>query len=179
MAAQPPPLPRRRPAFAAVAFSVALLFGLSACEYEYEPDRVWIEDVAPAAAAPVTDAALPVDPDDLEPVAGDELVDWVNDVLPDAQGQIFHTGYGTVDPVIPRAETTGQLPSGSYSLTLACRSTDRVSFTIRNGDSALVDLSLRCGSSRVNVVYLPADAVLTLQVTGQAAANYAYRVNRI
>ncbi len=54
-----------------------------------------------------------------------------------------------------------------------------MSFTVRNGQEPLVDLSLRCGTSRVNVVQLARDAVLSVQVTGRAAANFAYRVSRI
>ena len=54
-----------------------------------------------------------------------------------------------------------------------------MSFTVSHGDVELVDLNLRCGTSRVNVVYLPADAVLTIEVEAQAGANFAYRVSRI
>jgi len=42
-----------------------------------------------------------------------------------------------------------------------------------------VDLSLRCGTSRVNVVQLPADTVLTVRVESLAPANFAYRVSRL
>ena len=80
---------------------------------------------------------------------------------------------------VERMEPTGELPSGTYALSLACRSTDRVSFTIRNGETSLVDLSLWCGTSRVNVVSLAADAVLTVEVEGQAPANFAYTVARL
>jgi hypothetical protein len=102
-------------------------------------------------------------------------------VLPDpeVEGEVLHSGYGSVDAGVARSETTTRLSSGSYSVTLACRSTSRVSFTVRNGENSLVDLSLRCGSSRVNVVYLSADAVLTVQVAGRAAANFAYSVTKI
>ena len=101
------------------------------------------------------------------------------EVLPETEGQVFHTGYGTLEADEEREETTAQLPEGSYAVTLACRSPRRVSFSVGHGDTELVDLSLRCGTSRVNVVYLPADAVLTIKVEANAGANFAYRVSRI
>jgi hypothetical protein len=173
-------VPRQRTAAAAVVLSVLLLLGsvLTGCEYEYEDDH-WDDESLTASAPPSTGAALPQDPGLSRPVTGAELDEWVKQVLPEAPGQVFHTGYGSLDAGVSRNETTGQLPSGTYSLTLACRSTSRVSFTFRNGEIALVDLSLRCGTSRVNVVYLPADAILTVEVEGQAPANFAYRVRRI
>ena len=64
-------------------------------------------------------------------------------------------------------------------MTLACRSPRRVSFSIGHENKELVDLNLRCGTSRVNVVYLPADSVLTIKVEATAGANFAYRVSRI
>jgi hypothetical protein len=113
------------------------------------------------------------------PVSGADLNHWVAEVLPELQGQVFHTGYGLLDAGATRNETTTQLPSGTYALTLVCRSTRRVSFTIRDKESILVDLSLRCGTSRVNVVQLPADTVLTVRVESLASANFAYRVSRL
>ena len=170
---------RRRTPAVAVVLSVSVFFGavLSGCEYEYAADR-W-DDESTSATPPPTDAALPRDPHLNQPVSGEELEDWAEDVLPDAEGQVFHANFGSVDAGAVHTETTTPLPSGTYSLTLACRSTSRVSFVIRAGDAALVDLSLRCRTSRVNVVHLSADAVLTLEVTGRAAANFAYRVTRI
>ena len=82
-------------------------------------------------------------------------------------------------PTRSAKETTAQLPKGTYALTLACRSTRRVSFSIENGENELVDLSLRCGTSRVNVVQLAADASLSINVDANAPANFAYRVSRI
>ena len=163
-----------------MVLSVAVFLGtvLSGCEYEYSADH-WDDESPSVAASPPTDAALPQDPHLNEPVTGEELDDWVDDVLPDAAGQVFHTSYGTVAGGAVRTESTTQLPGGTYSLTLACRSTGRVSFTVRNGQESLVDLSLRCGAARVNVVQLSKDAVLSIQVTGRAAANFAYRVSRL
>ena len=54
-----------------------------------------------------------------------------------------------------------------------------MSFSVSHGDLELVDLNLRCGTSRVNVVYLPADVVLHIKVEARRGANFAYRVSRI
>jgi hypothetical protein len=173
---------RQRTAAAAVVVSAILLLGsmLSGCEYEYEDDH-WDDDIPSASASASSNAAVPTNPAQNRPVSGEELDDWAGDVLPDpeVEGEVLHSGYGSVDAGVARSETTTRLSSGSYSVTLACRSTSRVSFTVRNGENSLVDLSLRCGSSRVNVVHLSADAVLTVQVAGRAAANFAYSVTKI
>jgi hypothetical protein len=149
---------------------------LSGCEYVYDDGR----GPLPSATAPsFTDAALPQDPRRNLPVSGAELDAWVDQVLPDAAGQVFHTSFGLLEAGVTRNGSTGHLPSGTYALTLACKSPRRVSFTVRDNDFALVDLSLRCGTSRVNVIHLSSDAVLTVEVTAQSAANFAYRVSRI
>jgi len=170
---------RRRTPAAAVVLSVSLILGtvLSGCEYEYAADH-W-DDEPTMVATPPADAALPRDPHLNEPVSGEELEDWAEDVLPDAEGQVFHASFGSVKAGSVHTETTTPLPSGTYSLTLACRSTSRVAFTIRSGDASLVDLSLRCRTSRVNVVHLSTNAVLSIDVAGRAAANFAYRVSRL
>lgn len=173
-------VPRQRTAAAAALLFVALLLGsfLAGCEYVDESDH-WDDETAAAPAPPSTAAALQQDPALRLPVTGAELDEWVKQVLPDAEGQVFHTSSGSLDADAERSETTKQLPGGTYTLTLACRSTSRVSFSIRNGEDELVDLSLRCGTSRVNVVYLPADTVLTVKMEAKNAANFAYRVSRI
>jgi hypothetical protein len=169
----PSRVPRRRTRAAAAALAVTFLLGpwLSACEYEYADDY-WDDDSPTAVGPPTTGAALPQDPHLNEPVTGEELDSWVDDVLPGAAGQVFQAGAA-------HTETTTPLPAGTYALTLACRSMGRVSFTVRNGEESLVDLRLRCGTSRVNVVQLSADAVLSVEVAARAAANYAYRVSRL
>ncbi|WP_043423366.1 DUF6023 family protein [Arthrobacter sp. 9MFCol3.1] len=173
-------VPRRRTPAAAVVLSVAVFLGtvLSGCAYEYSADH-WDDESTSAAPPPSTDAALPQDPHLNEPVTGEELDDWVDAVLPDAEGQVLQTGFGTLEADEERTETTARLPKGTYALTLACRSTRRVSFSIENGEDELVDLSLRCGTSRVNVVQLAADASLSIKVDANAPANFAYRVSRI
>lgn len=172
--------PRQRTPAAAVVLSVAVFLGtvLSGCEYEYSADH-WDDEATSAAAPPTTNAALPRDPHLDEPVSDGELDAWVHDALPDAQGQVFHTGFGTLEAGQERKETTSQLPKGTYALTLACRSTRPVSFSIENAGSELVDLSLRCGTSRVNVVQLAADSPLLIKVDADGPANYAYRVSHI
>ncbi|MHA7221343.1 hypothetical protein ACX80S_03315 [Arthrobacter sp. RHLT1-20] len=172
--------PRTRIAATAVVVCSVLAIGtgLTGCAYEFDEGLSKDGSPLPSATA-ITDAALPRDPGLNQPVTGAELDAWIAQVLPGAKGQVFQTGYGSLKADEDRRESTTQLPKGSYALTLACRSTKRVSFSVGNGDDDLVDLSLRCGTSRVNVVYLSADAVLTVQIDADAAANFAYRVSRI
>ncbi|WP_309106735.1 hypothetical protein [Arthrobacter sp.] len=167
---------KRRPG-AAVVLSVALAAAAitSGCEYVYDDGRPLIATPTPI----FTDVRLPRDPRMNEPVSGDELELWVASVLPDTQGQVFHTGFGSMERRATLTESTAQLPSGTYALTLACRSHYRMSFIIRNGDAELINLSLRCGTARVNVIQLTKDSVLTVQMETVPAANYAYIVSRI
>ncbi|XAS63630.1 hypothetical protein VUN84_15235 [Micrococcaceae bacterium Sec5.8] len=171
-------VPRTRTA-CAVGLLAALLLGsaLAGCAYEYDDGSSGGTASAPAPA--MTDAALPQDPMLSRPVTGAALDAWAAQALPDAPGQVFHSNYGTLAAAEEHEETTTYLPAGSYALTLACRSPRRVSFSIGHDDVELVDLNLRCGTSRVNVVYLPADVVLHIIVRTRAGANFAYRVSRI
>jgi hypothetical protein len=165
----------RAPAAAVVLFCVLVASVLAGCEYSYDDGRGEL----PAAAPLVTDPVLPRDPLENVPVSGEELTEWANEVLPDAEGQVFHTSYGSVARGHSRTESTKQLPGGTYSLTLACRSERRVAFTVRDAEFALVDLSLRCGTSRVNVVHVSKDSVLRVTVEARSDANFAYRISRI
>ncbi|MFP3462635.1 hypothetical protein R5O87_17475 [Arthrobacter globiformis] len=165
----------RAPAAAVVLFFVLVAAVLGGCEYTYDDGRGELPDAAPV----VTDPVLPRDPLENVPVSGQELTEWAKEVLPDAEGQVFHTSYGSVGRGRSKTESTKQLPGGTYSLTLACRSERRVSFTVRDAEFALVDLSLRCGTSRVNVVHLSEDSVLRVTVEARADANFAYRISRI
>lgn len=171
-----PRVPRQRTSAAAVVVSAVLAAAaaLTGCEYSYDDGRGELPD-----APVVTDAAIPRDPLENRPVTGSELDAWAKRVLPDAEGQVFDTEYGRIDGGEKETESTGQLPSGTYALTLACRSERRVSFTVRDTEFALVDLSLRCGTSRVNVVHLSKDSVLRMTVEARADANFAYRISRI
>lgn len=173
-----PGFPRPRTPAAAVVISLALAAGtvLSGCEYTYDDGRGPLPIGTPPPGA---DAALPRDPLLDRPVSGAELDAWAREVLPDTEGQHFYTDYGTLEDDDEQTTSTGLLPSGTYSLTLACRSERRVSFTVRDAEFALVDLSLRCGTSRVNVVHLTKDSVLRINVEANADANFAFRVSRI
>jgi hypothetical protein len=164
----------RAPTAAVVLFLVLIAAVLGGCEYNYDDGRGELPD-----APVVTDPVLPRDPLENEPVSGEELTEWAKEVMPDAEGQVFNTNYGSVERGHSKTESTGQLPSGTYSLTLACRSERRVSFTVRDAEFALVDLSLRCGTSRVNVVHLSKDSVLRVTVEVRSDANFAYRISRI
>ncbi|AOT02406.1 hypothetical protein [Arthrobacter sp. U41] len=175
-----PSVPRTRTATATAVrlfLTLAMVMALAGCAYEY--DDGFASGTASASSPAFTDAALPRDPATRRPVSGAELDAWVELVLPATESQVFHSNYGTLGSDEEREETTAKLPEGSYALTIACRSPRRVSFTISHRNTELVDLNLRCGSSRVNVVYLPAGAVLTIQVEANAGANFAYRVSRI
>ena len=156
---------------------LAMAVALAGCAYEYDDGSA--RGTESASGPAFTDAAMPRDPSTRWPVSGAELEAWLAQVLPATEGQVFHTGYGTLEADEVREETTAPLPAGSYSLTLACRSPRRVSFTIGHENKELVDLDLRCRTSRVNVVYLPAGSVLTIKVEANAGANFAYRVTRI
>lgn len=172
--------PRTRIAATGVLLSSALALGagLTGCAYEY--DEGLAGDASPSASpSAFTNAAIPRDPGLDLPVSGAELDAWVRQALPDAAGQVFQTNSGSLEADEEYEETTTVLPTGNYSLMLACRSTKRVSFSISNGENDLVDLSLRCGTSRVNVIHLSADAILTVKVEPEEAANFAYRVSRI
>jgi hypothetical protein len=174
----PSNMPRLRTVFA-VFLLPALLLGtaLTGCAYEYDDGPAnWTESPSPPA---FTDAAITRDPRYNQPVSGAELDAWVTQALPDAEGQVFHSNYGTLEPGVEREEDTATLPEGSYAITLACRSPRRVSFSVGHNDSGLVDLNLRCGTSRVNVVFLPANAVLHIEVKARVGANFAYRVSRL
>lgn len=165
--------PRGRPA--AVALAAALACGLSGCEYQYD------DGSRTTATGPVTPTggAISRDPALNRPVMGAELEQWAREILPATTAQIFQSRAGLLDAGADRTEATERLPAGTYALSLACRSTRRVAFTISDKESALVDLSLRCGSSRVTVVQLAADSVLTVKVEALAPANFAYRVGRL
>lgn len=168
-------VPRTRTA-SAVGILLVLVLSLSGCVYEYDDGSANGTD---ASAPAFTDPALPQDPAANQPVSGAELDAWVAQVLPGAEGQVFHTNFGILAAEEEREETTAKLPEGSYALTLACRSPRRVSFSVALDDTELVDLNLRCGTSRVNVVYLPPDAELHIKVEAKTGANFAYRVSRI
>jgi hypothetical protein len=54
-----------------------------------------------------------------------------------------------------------------------------VTFTVRSDALTLVDLGLRCGVNRENVIYLSTETALTITVEARTGANFAYRVRRL
>ena len=91
----------------------------------------------------------------------------------------FHTNYGVLEAEEEREETTANLPEGTLRLDPGLPEPAAGVVQHQPWRRRLVDLNLRCGTSRVNVVYLPADAVLTITVEARRGANFAYRVSRI
>ncbi|GAA2845829.1 hypothetical protein [Paenarthrobacter ilicis] len=165
----------RRPARAAVALVLVLCGGLTACEYTYDGDA---GPGAVPTSAP-SNIVLPPDPALEQTVMGDELEKWARSALPESQGKSFYSSSGYLSPGEAKSEQTVQLPSGTYAVTLACRGTRRVMFSVNVGEAALVDLTLGCASARVSVVQLEADAVLSITVGSRSDANFAYRVSKL
>ncbi|BCW11976.1 hypothetical protein J2T10_000120 [Paenarthrobacter nicotinovorans] len=169
-----PSVTAQRLARAAVALLV-LCGSVSACEYTYE-------DGSRAASSPgptSTNVVLPPDPALESTVTGKALDEWATAALPESQGQAFYSSSGSLAAGESRTEQTVQLPGGTYAVTLACRGTRRVSFSVKVGEAELVDLTLGCANARVSVVQLEKDAVLAITVGAGADANFAYRVSRL
>lgn len=164
-----------RLASAAVVILLGLCGPLAACEYIDDGGRL---TPSPAARS-FTDPVLPRDPELGRTVSGDKLDAWAQAVVPDSQGQSFYASRGLVRAGESRTEQTVQLPGGSYAVSLACRGTRRASFVVKNGDAALVELTLDCANTRVNVLQLAKDAVLAITVSANNDANFAYRVSRL
>jgi hypothetical protein len=127
----------------------------------------------------VTDPVLPTDPGLDRTVSGEALKMWAAGVLPDNNGQVFYTSYGFLGSGESRTERTTQLPAGTYAITLACRGAHQASYTVKDGTDAVIDLTMDCSQTRVNVVELPKSAVLAVTVEAVRRANFAYRVTRI
>ena len=132
----------------------------------------------------VTDPVLPRDPGADRTVSGEALKTWAQDALPDSNGQSFYTSYGFLGSGESRTERTVQLPAGTYTVSLACRGAQRASYLVRDSlepddSTAVVDLAMECGTTRVNVVELPKSTVLVITVEAARRANFAYRVSRI
>jgi hypothetical protein len=162
----------------AVLFATAALASaaLAGCEYTY--DEGWRPpDAVPAPA--VTDQSFQGSPGRNEPVSEAELADWVQVELLYTERPAAHLGFGILDGGEIRTDTAAGLPAGTYLLSLVCRSERRVAFTVRNDEYTQVDLSLRCGSSRENVIYLSSDSALSFRVEARSLANYAYRLSRL
>lgn len=169
----------RNPA-AAVILAVVLTAGpsVSGCEYTYDDGRTWGD----TAEAGETVAPAPVftrEPPQREPVSEAELEAWVARTLPETGHPVVHKGAGLLDAGEVRTETTAVVETGTYALALTCRSQRRVTFTVKSDSLTLVDLGLRCGVNRENVIYLSAETALSIKVEARKDANYAYRLRRL
>jgi hypothetical protein len=169
---------RSRPRAAVVlATAAALLAGaaLAGCEYTY--DDGWQPALNGVSAAPrVTEPDVAADRWQNDPVAEADLEAWLETVQLGSGLQVAHRGYGLLRAGEVRTEIAASMPVGTYVLALVCRSHQPVTFTVSNETYTMVHLSLRCGSRRQNVVYLPQETVLTYRVEAASEANYAYRL---
>jgi hypothetical protein len=157
--------------------ATALITGaaLAGCEYHYDDGwRPAINDVPAAPTSHAPDFAA----DQLQdaPVGAAGLEAWLETVQLGSGLQVAHRGYGLLRAGEIRSEITAGLPAGTYVLALACRSKGAVTFSVSNESYGMVHLSLLCGSTRQNVIYLSQETVLTFQVEAETAANYAYRL---
>ncbi|MDP9888799.1 hypothetical protein [Pseudarthrobacter enclensis] len=162
---------------AAVALGLVLAAGaLAGCEYTYDDGRAGNAQ-ATASVAPAP--AFSRDPLQQDPVSDAELGDWVSRALPDSTGPVVQADAGLLVAGEVRSFSSPVLGTGTYILAIACRSQRRVTFTVRSDTLTLVDLALRCGINRENVIYLSTDSVLTVRLEARTAANYAFRVHRL
>lgn len=176
----PRKLPPRTRARAAVALwtTGALVAGgaLAGCEYTY--DDGWRPGQDATAAPPATQAAPSPEWWRDDPVDEAHLEDWLQESQMGGGPEVVHRGFGLLQALEIHNGATAVLPEGTYVLALACRSQRRVNFTVRNAEATLVNLSLRCGSRRENVIYLADESALTFRVEASSAANFAYRIIR-
>lgn len=174
------PVPHPRNSAAAVVHGCVLAAGLAlaGCEYTYDDGRTWSgatdigETVAPAPA-------FTRHPAQRTPLGEADLDAWMASALPDTGHLVVHAAAGFMAGGDVRAETTAVLGTGTYALALACRSQRRVTFTVRSDTFTLVDLGLRCGINRENVVYLSTETALSIKIEASADANYAYRIRQL
>lgn len=162
---------------AAVALGLVLAAGaLAGCEYTYDDARAGtVQGTATIAPAP----AFTRDPLQQDPVSEAELGDWVSRALPESTGPVVQADAGLLAAAEVRTISSPVLKTGTYILAIACRSQRRVTFTVRTETLTLVDLGLRCGINRENVIYVSTDSVLTVRVEARTAANYAFHVYRL
>ena len=173
------PRTRFRPAVVLWTAAVLVATGfLTGCEYSYDEGRSR-PDPASSTAAAVPVPAYTVDSLENEPVTEAEIGNWLQEVLPATASEVIHLGAGLLAPGEIRMDNAQDLPVGTYALALACRSQRRVTFTVRTDQYTLVDLSLRCGSTRENVIYLSRESALIFRVESLDAANYAIRLTRL
>lgn len=149
---------------------------LAGCEYTY--DEGWRPTGAPAAPE-VTESGPQAELWRNDPVSEAEMEAWLTESQVGPGLQVAHRTFGLLRAEEVRTDATAPLPTGTYVLVLVCRSQRRVDFKVRNDEFTMVDLSLRCGSRRESVIYLPKETVLHFQVEAQSPANFAYRLARL
>ena len=168
----------RKPA-AAVVLGLALAAGLLAgCEYTYDDGRAWSATAGPDATI-TPGPVFTRDPLRRDPVSLQELGNWAAMTLPETAQPAVAAGAGLLAAGEVRTEAAPVLQTGTYVLALACRSQRRVTFTVRSDSLTLVDLGLRCGVNRENVIYLSAETALSVTVEAASPANYAFRLRRL
>jgi hypothetical protein len=173
----PAPLTRNPAAAVVLGFVLTAGLALGGCEYTYDDGR-WA-DPADAAQTVAPAPAFTRDPLQREPVSEAELGAWVARSLPDTGDPVVHAAAGLLAAGEVRSETTPVVGTGTYALALTCRSQRRVNFVVSSDALTLVDLGLRCGINRENVIYLSAETALTITVEARTGANYAYRLRRL
>ncbi|WP_223253001.1 hypothetical protein [Arthrobacter sp. AFG7.2] len=163
--------PTRGAAVAVAVLAAGTMLG--GCEYTYDDGG---NLAGPVEATPLPGPVFTRDPLQRDPVSEADLGAWAARTLPDTGHPVAGSGAGLVAAGEVRTETTPVLGSGTYALALACRSQRRVTFTVRSESLTLVDLGLRCGINRENVIYLSSETALSIKVEASTAANYAYRL---
>ncbi|NUP58712.1 MAG: hypothetical protein HOQ06_04455 [Pseudarthrobacter sp.] len=149
---------------------------LAGCEYTYDDGRAdSVLGTASAAPAP----AFTRDPLQQDPVDGAGLEAWVSQMFPDVPQAVVDSEAGLLAAGEVRTLSSPVLETGTYILALACRSQRRVTFTVRTETLTLVDLGLRCGVSREQVIYLSTDSALSVRLEAGSGANFAFRVRRL
>ena len=167
--------PARKPAAAVVIAVVAGAMLLGGCEYTYDDGRN-LPGPVEAEGTRLPGPVFTRDPLQNDPVAAEDVGAWAARTLPDTGQPVASAGAGLLAAGNVRTESTPVLGTGTYALALACRSQRRVTFTVRSDSLTLVDLGLRCGINRENVIYLSSETALTIRVEARTGANYAYRL---
>jgi hypothetical protein len=167
--------PARKPAAAVVIAAVAAAMLLGGCEYTYDDGRN-LPGPVEAEGTRLPGPVFTRDPLQNDPVAAEDVGAWAARTLPDTGQPVASAGAGLLAAGNVRTESTPVLGTGTYALALACRSQRRVTFTVRSDSLTLVDLGLRCGINRENVIYLSSETALTIRVEARTGANYAYRL---
>lgn len=169
-----------RPAPAvALGLALGMVLGagaLAGCEYTYDDGRAG-NVRGTATAAP--EAPFTRDPLQQDPVSEAGLGEWVSRTFPDVPQEVVHADAGLLASGEVRTLSSPVLHTGTYMLALACRSQRRVTFTVRTETLTLVDLGLRCGVNRENVIYLSTDSALSVRLEAHSAANFAFRLRRL